>query len=224
MTEWEVWPKIDLEPRETRTGVQFTTLGEGRFRWRGSLYRIPRMVTDFASVPRLLRPLVGQIGRHAAAAVAHDAGYRGLLEIERLVDVPRTAAVQALAAGKSGEEALQAARAEVVAADGRIVIERRFELTNLDRAECDRLFLDLMVASGSKRWRRHACYAGVRAFGWAAYRGVPCPAYWQEPTTERCTLGAGHIGEHVDRAGHRWLIGQGLRTVPVSERSMEIWR
>ena len=90
---FEKWPQIDMQPLETHlspraprgsasaSGIRFKLLKHAIFHWRGGRYRAPSgMLTDFTSVPPLGRPLVGQVGRHASAAVCHDAAYQGCLQ------------------------------------------------------------------------------------------------------------------------------------------------
>ena len=82
-TGFERWPQIDMQPVVTPDGLRFKLLDSATFYWRGAKYRVPAgMLTDFASVPPPGRPLVGQVGRHASAAVCHDAAYQGLLQRE----------------------------------------------------------------------------------------------------------------------------------------------
>ena len=219
-TKWELWPVIDMAPRETEIGVQFKALA-GRFTWRGDRYRVPQMMTDFASVPRIVRPLIGQIGRHAAAAVAHDAGYRGLLEVERIVDPAWNAALREIQIGNPGGAADAARQAHDDAGKRRQVLEVR--PANLSRSDCDRMFLELMAISGSKRWRRRAAWAAVRLFGGRAYGGpfrcVQVHSAYDDPHG-RCIRPAGHQGEHVTKGGKGWhcehdvlaeIIGRALR-------------
>lgn len=49
---------------------------------------------------------------------------------------------------------------------GRINPYRRF-----DREEADRIFLDLMLRRGIKKWKAYLAFIAVRLFGWAAWRG-----------------------------------------------------
>ena len=44
--------------------------------WRYEIEVLPGLITDFASVPRLLWPILPPIGRYGKAAVLHDALYQ----------------------------------------------------------------------------------------------------------------------------------------------------
>ena len=68
---------LDSRKREVDYTVclpYYVNVGEKR-------YRVPAGAqTNFASVPRYLRGLVGRVGRWTEASVVHDAAYRGDLE------------------------------------------------------------------------------------------------------------------------------------------------
>lgn len=141
MTKFLYWPAVNMAPVRTNLGLRFRVVGEGRVSWRGRvLGTAPGMFTDFASVPRLFRPLVGRVGRHASAAVLHDGAYAGTLQ-ERI---------------EKGVEHLD----EVY----------RWKPADLTRPEADQLFWDLMTVSGSWWPRRWLAWAAVRVFGWATFR------------------------------------------------------
>ena len=79
------WPVVSTEPLVFTGGVAwFRLMNDPSFVWRPNLiYGIKAgLLTDFTSVPRLLRPIVGQVGLHSAAAVFHDAGYARKLLIQ----------------------------------------------------------------------------------------------------------------------------------------------
>ena len=126
------WPSVDMEPIVTSAGIRFEVARAAIVEWNGDLYRTPLIKTDFASSPALLRPVVGQVGRHASSAVVHDAAYQHVLQVQRGTD-------------EVGQPIWQAA--------------------NLTRTAADRMFLDLMQASGSAAWRRYLAWLGVRAVG-----------------------------------------------------------
>ena len=80
------WPTVSTEPMTFTGGVAwFRLTNHPSFVWRPDLvYGVaPGLLTDFASVPRLFRSIVGQVGRHSAAAVFHDACYARKLLIRR---------------------------------------------------------------------------------------------------------------------------------------------
>ena len=141
MTEITLNPVLDMTPVETDQGVRFRHNDDAICTWYGTQYRIPiDTLTDFTSVPRWLRLVVGQVGRHAAAATFHDAAYSG----------------------------------ELLTLYGRGTSAPHWEPTTHSRRWADALFLDLMVVSGSARWRRWLIHAAVRLFGWRHYRN-PLP-------------------------------------------------
>ena len=77
MTAITLHPILDMTPVETDKGVRFRHTDDAACMWRGRKYRIPSgCLTDFASIPRWLRPIAGQVGRHAAAATFHDVATR----------------------------------------------------------------------------------------------------------------------------------------------------
>ena len=72
------WPVVSTEPMMFTGGApRFRLVNDPSFVWRLNLtYGVKAgLLTDFASVPRVLRPIVGQVGVHSAAAVFHDASY-----------------------------------------------------------------------------------------------------------------------------------------------------
>ena len=72
------WPVVSTEPLAFTGGLTwFRLINEPSFVWRPNLiYGVKAgLLTDFASVPRLLRPILGQVGPHSAAAVFHDASH-----------------------------------------------------------------------------------------------------------------------------------------------------
>ena len=80
------WPVVSTEPLAFTGGVAwFRLMNDSSFVWRPNLiYGVKAgLLTDFASVPRLLRPIVGQVGLHSAAAVFHDASYARKLLVKR---------------------------------------------------------------------------------------------------------------------------------------------
>ena len=83
MTAITLHPILDMTPVETDKGVRFRHTDDAACMWRGRKYRIPSgCLTDFASIPRWLRPIAGQVGRHAAAATFHDVAYTNELLVE----------------------------------------------------------------------------------------------------------------------------------------------
>ena len=80
------WPVVSTEPLAFTGGVAwFRLMNDPSFVWRPNLiYGVKAgLLTDFASVPRLLRPIMGQVGLHSAAAVFHDASYARKLLVQR---------------------------------------------------------------------------------------------------------------------------------------------
>lgn len=96
-------------------------------------------ITDFASVPRIVRemPGLGVNGRSRAPAVLHDFLY----SMQGKVDVVYTIESDDHDRTKGKEHRM------------------------FSRKECDDLFLEALESV--QCWTRHALYAGVRAGGWA---------------------------------------------------------
>ena len=80
------WPVVSTEPSIFSGGeVRFRVENHPCFIWRPNImYGVaPGLLTDFASVPRMLRPILSPVGMHSTAAVFHDAGYARKLLIKR---------------------------------------------------------------------------------------------------------------------------------------------
>lgn len=124
----------------------FETVTPIELRWQecGEQYRIvlPKgTLTDGASVPRLLWPLVPPTGRHFAAAILHDDLYRRNCRhmVQRFTN------------------------------EAWVEINPPIMPLENPRKFADELFRDVMAYFQVPAWKRGAMYRAVRWFGWKAY-------------------------------------------------------
>ncbi len=63
---------------------KFTVIDELHAYWQGRALIVPHgFETDLASIPRRLRGIVAQVGRHIQAAIFHDMAYTGAFDMTR---------------------------------------------------------------------------------------------------------------------------------------------
>ncbi len=98
-------------------------------------------ISDGASIPRIFWPIIGDPwGRYGKAAVLHDWLYQKQERYKK-----------GLAYGTGPTDV-------------------PITLTSITRKEADDIFLEAMKILGVAPWRRNLMYAGVRVFGWLAWR------------------------------------------------------
>ena len=113
--------------------------------------------TDGASVPRVLWPILGHPFERANPfwAVPHDQGYHGEAIVLDMVDLR----------GIRGESLMEQQR------DSGWVYER-FEDRHkaMPRPWFDKSMIAAMDLMRERRWKQCLAYAGIRSFGWKAWR------------------------------------------------------
>lgn len=116
--------------------------------------------TDACSTPCLLWPKYPPFGQYGKAADIHDGGYRNTLQRLK-ADADDSLLHQASALRKQALAMLEQANQ---------IEASCWALANLNKDQCDTLFLDCMSALGVDQDTKDALYEGVHFGGWKAFR------------------------------------------------------